>query len=223
MPETPNRKKRNANALPTCKRMASQWPQSPAANMHSLTQAPSGPHAGPAPTHSPAGKHPAPSGTFWTGKHCRKRPPAETGTPGKKQILRETMTAGKIRLYPDRHERQATLAKRPRQPDARHCPPFHGHDTRHTPSSGGFFRSFHILPVPSFPGGSGQPCRPAFSGPATSPDTGFSAPTLLRYYLPEKIHKKTGQTWKNRHAGRFFPPGRPSHGRSRHWTMKTTS
>lgn len=36
-----------------------------------------------------------PSGTFWTGKHCRKRPPAETGTPGKKQIFRETMTTGK--------------------------------------------------------------------------------------------------------------------------------
>ena len=162
-----------------------------------------------------------PSGTFWTGKHCRKRPPAETGTPGKKQILREMMTTGKIRPYPDRHERQATLATAPATGCTAKPPCRHG--TCHTPSSGGFSRSFHILPAPSFPGGSGQLRPPAFSSPATSPDTGFSAPTLLRYYLPEKIHKKTGQTWKNRHAGRFFPPVSPSHGRSRHWTMKTTS
>ena len=62
-----------------------------------------------------------PSGTFWTGKHCRKRPPAETGTPGKKQILRETMTTGK-----NGHTRTDTndrpLWPRPRQPDARHRP-----------------------------------------------------------------------------------------------------
>lgn len=63
-----------------------------------------------------------PSGTFWTGKHCRKRPPAETGTPGKKQILRETMTTGK-----NGHTRTDTndrpLWPQPRQPDARQSLP----------------------------------------------------------------------------------------------------
>ena len=165
-----------------------------------------------------------PSGTFWTGKHCRKRPPAETGTPGKKQILRETMTTGK-----NGHTRTDTndrpLWPRPRQPDARQSLPA---DTTpaipHLPAAFPALSTFSPPPLfRAVPGGSGQLRPPAFSSPATSPDTGFSAPTLLRYYLPEKIHKKTGQTWKNRHAGRFFPPVSPSHGRSRHWTMKTTS
>lgn len=91
-----------------------------------------------------------PSGTFWTGKHCRKRPPAETGTPGKKQILRETMTTGK-----NGHTRTDTndrpLWPRPRQPDARHRPL----STDTPPSYPIFRRLFPIFP---------HSPRPLFSG-----------------------------------------------------------
>lgn len=52
-----------ANGMRIPSRPANVWHrnsrQSPAANMHSLTHAPSAPHAGPASPHSPSGKHPA--------------------------------------------------------------------------------------------------------------------------------------------------------------------
>ena len=84
MPETPNRSERNANTLPTCKRMASQWPQSPGANMHSLTHAPTGPHAGPASPHSPSGKHPAPFRDILDRKTLPEKAAGRNGHPRQK-------------------------------------------------------------------------------------------------------------------------------------------
>ena len=179
---------------------------------------------GPASPHSAlSGTHPAPFRDILDRKTLPEKATGRNGHPRQKTDTPcEPTTTGKNgHTRTDMNDRP--LWPRPRQPDARHRPLSTDTPPGHTPSSGGFSRSFPILPAPSFPGGSGQLRPPAFSSPATSPDTGFSAPTLLRYYLPEKIHKKTGQTWKNRHAGRFFPPVSPSHGRSRHWTMKTTS
>ena len=62
-PATCRKHPTGANGMRIPSRPANVWHrnsrQSPAANMHSLTHAPTGPHAGPASPHSPSGKHPA--------------------------------------------------------------------------------------------------------------------------------------------------------------------